>query len=96
MKKFTTTAVIAMGLVSVASAAFAGTSANSSKGFVAQAAADTVVPADTVCPQHTECEPALCLADTVLPADTLTSARQEAGIALADTVVPADTVAPQN
>lgn len=96
MKKFTATSVIAMGLLTIASAAFAGTSKVSSRGFVAQAAADTVVPADTACPNRAESAPALCMTDTVLPTDTVCPQRHEAGIMLADTVAPTDTVTPQN
>lgn len=51
MKKFSVYAVMAMGVLTVSSAAFAGTTAFSSRGLVNTEVSDTVVPKDTVLPE---------------------------------------------
>ena len=56
MKKFSVYAVMAMGVLTVSSAAFAGTTAFSSRGLVNTEVSDTVVPKDTVLPEKTETE----------------------------------------
>ena len=48
MKKFSVYAVLAMGVLTVSSAAFAGTTTFSSRGFINAEVSDTVVPKDTV------------------------------------------------
>lgn len=82
MKKFTISAIFAMALVALSSAAFAGTTSQSLRGFAAN---DTVVPTDTVVPEKT---------DTAAPqkSDTTPANLYES---LGDTVVPTDTVAPE-
>ena len=81
MKKFSVYAVMAMGVLTVSSAAFAGTTAFSSRGLVNTEVSDTVVPKDTVLPEKTETEQ--------------TETQTEAFYSLADTVLPTDTVVPQ-
>ena len=83
MKKFSVYAVMAMGVLTVSSAAFAGTTAFSSRGLVNTEVSDTVVPKDTVLPEKTETE------------QTETQTQTEAFYSLADTVLPTDTVVPQ-
>ena len=83
MKKFSVYAVMAMGVLTVSSAAFAGTTAFSSRGLVNTEDSDTVVPKDTVLPEKTETE------------QTETQTQTEAFYSLADTVLPTDTVVPQ-
>lgn len=85
MKKFTISAIFAMALVALSSAAFAGTTSQSLRGFAGLAANDTVVPTDTVVPEKT---------DTAAPqkSDTTPANLYES---LGDTVVPTDTVAPE-
>ena len=81
MKKFSVYAVMAMGVLTVSSAAFAGTTAFSSRGLVNTEVSDTVVPKDTVLPEKTKTEQ--------------TETQTEAFYSLADTVLPTDTVVPQ-
>ena len=81
MKKFSVYAVMAMGVLTVSSAAFAGTTAFSSCGLVNTEVSDTVVPKDTVLPEKTETEQ--------------TETQTEAFYSLTDTVLPTDTVVPQ-
>ena len=81
MKKFSVYAVMAMGVLTVSSAAFAGTTVFSSRGLVNTEVSDTVVPKDTVLPEKTETEQ--------------TETQTEAFYSLADTVLPTDTVVPQ-
>ena len=81
MKKFSVYAVMAMGVLTVSSAAFAGTTAFSSRGLVNTEVSDTVVPKDTVLPEKTETEQ--------------TETQTEAFYSLTDTVLPTDTVVPQ-
>ncbi|CDE87243.1 secreted protein [Prevotella sp. CAG:891] len=76
MKKFSVYAVMAMGVLTVSSAAFAGTTAFSSRGLVNTEVSDTVVPKDTVLPEKTETE------------QTETQTQTEAFYSLTDTVVP--------
>lgn len=85
MKKFTVSAIVAMGAVVLSSAAFAGTTSYNSRGFVSNSSsADTVVPTDTVVPENQ------------IPEQKDTIAKQEAPVlfSLVDTVVPADTLTP--
>lgn len=66
MKKFTISAIFAMALVTISSAAFANGAAN--RGDLFGQANDTVAPADTNAPAKSEVEPALALVtDTVVP-----------------------------
>ena len=81
MKKFSVYAVMAMGVLTVSSAAFAGTTAFSSCGLVNTEVSDTVVPKDTILPEKTETEQ--------------TETQTEAFYSLTDTVLPTDTVVPQ-
>ncbi len=83
MKKFSVYAVMAMGVLTVSSAAFAGTTAFSSCGLVNTEVSDTVVPKDTILPEKTETE------------QTETQTQTEAFYSLTDTVLPTDTVVPQ-
>ena len=82
MKKFTISAIMAMGVVVLSSAAFAGTTSVNYRGIASGSvlAADTVVPNDTVVPEQK---------------DTVKS--EPVQFALNDTVVPEqkDTVAPK-
>lgn len=82
MKKFTISAIMAMGVVVLSSAAFAGTTSVNYRGIASGSAlaADTVVPNDTVVPEQK---------DTVKT--------EPVQFALNDTVVPEqkDTVAPK-
>lgn len=78
MKKFTISAIMAMGVVALSSAAFAGTTSANFRGMVsngASLASDTVVPTDTVVPEQkdttTKTDPQFCLSDTVVPTDTV-------------------------
>lgn len=73
MKNYSVATVLAMGVLFVSGAAFAGTSANNIHGF----ACDTVVPVDSSVPTDTanvptQVEPAFYAAatDTVVPVDT--------------------------
>ena len=77
MKKFTISAIMAMGVVVLSSAAFAGTTSVNYRGIAnGSALADTVVPNDTVVPEQKDTaksepvktEPVLfALNDTVVP-----------------------------
>ena len=74
MKKFSVAAILAMGVLTVSSAAFAGTTAFNSRGWVGIELNDTIVPTDTVVPEKQETtsqEFYTEVADTVLPTDTL-------------------------
>ena len=85
MKKFTVSAIVAMGVVVLSSAAFAGTTSYNSRGFVSNSSsADTVVPNDTIVPENQ------------IPEQKDTTTKQETPVlfSLADTVVPADTLTP--
>lgn len=109
MKKFTISAIMAMGVVVLSSAAFAGTTSVNYRGIASGSAlADTVVPNDTVVPEQkdtakTETDPVqFALNDTVVPEqkDTVKSEpvkTEPVQFALNDTVVPEqkDTVAPK-
>lgn len=83
MKKFTVSAIVAMGAVVLSSAAFAGTTSYNSRGFVSNSSsADTVVPEnqtpeqkDTTAKQEAPVQ--FSLVDTVVPADTLTPAKND-------------------
>lgn len=88
MKTFTISAIFAMGIVALSSAAFAGTTSDNYRGFNNSSVADTVVPNDTVVPADT-LKPA-----KEQPADTTTKQEVPAQFNLADTVVPADTLTP--
>lgn len=83
MKKFTVSAIVAMGAVVLSSAAFAGTTSYNSRGFVSNSSSADV-PTDTVVPEN----------QTPEQKDTI--AKQEAPVqfSLVDTVVPADTLTP--
>lgn len=109
MKKFTVSAIMAMGVVALSSAAFAGTTSQNFRGMVTGSAltADTVVPNDTVVPEQKDTTvktEQFWLADTVVPTDTVAPEKKteekkqdEKGgetTTLADTVVPADTLTP--
>ena len=86
MKKFTISAIMAMGVVVLSSAAFAGTTSVNYRGIASGSAlADTVVPNDTVVPEQK---------DTAKSEPVKTEPVQ---FALNDTVVPEqkDTVAPK-
>ena len=86
MKKFTISAIMAMGVVVLSSAAFAGTTSVNYRGIASGSAlADTVVPNDTVVPEQK---------DTVNSEPVKTDPVQ---FALNDTVVPEqkDTVVPE-
>ena len=86
MKKFTISAIMAMGVVVLSSAAFAGTTSVNYRGIASGSAlADTVVPNDTVVPEQK---------DTVKSEHVKTDPVQ---FALNDTVVPEqkDTVVPE-
>lgn len=86
MKKFTISAIMAMGVVVLSSAAFAGTTSVNYRGIASGSAlADTVVPNDTVVPEQK---------DTAKSEPVKTDPVQ---FALNDTVVPEqkDTVAPK-
>ena len=77
MKKFTISAIMAMGVVVLSSAAFAGTTSVNYRGIASGLAlADTVVPNDTVVPEQK---------DTVKSEPVKTDPVQ---FALNDTVVP--------
>ena len=106
MKKFTISAIMAMGVVVLSSAAFAGTTSVNYRGLASGSAlADTVVPNDTVVPEQkdtvkTETDPVqFALNDTVVPEqkDTVKTETDPVQFALNDTVVPEqkDTVAPK-
>ncbi len=109
MKKFTISAIMAMGVVVLSSAAFAGTTSVNYRGIASGSAlADTVVPNDTVVPEQkdtvkTETDPVqFALNDTVVPEqkDTVKSEPVKTDpvqFALNDTVVPEqkDTAAPK-
>ncbi len=109
MKKFTISAIMAMGVVVLSSAAFAGTTSVNYRGIASGSAlADTVVPNDTVVPEQkdtvkTETDPVqFALNDTVVPEqkDTVKSEPVKTDpvqFALNDTVVPEqkDTVVPE-
>ena len=107
MKKFTISAIMAMGVVVLSSAAFAGTTSVNYRGIASGSAlaADTVVPNDTVVPEQkdtvkTETDPVqFALNDTVVPEqkDTVKTETDPVQFALNDTVVPEqkDTVAPK-
>ena len=86
MKKFTISAIMAMGVVVLSSAAFAGTTSVNYRGIASGSAlADTVVPNDTVVPEQK---------DTVKSEPVKTDPVQ---FAHNDTVVPEqkDTAAPK-
>ena len=86
MKKFTISAIMAMGVVVLSSAALAGTTSVNYRGIASGSAlADTVVPNDTVVPEQK---------DTVKSEPVKTDPVQ---FALNDTVVPEqkDTVVPE-
>ena len=106
MKKFTISAIMAMGVVVLSSAAFAGTTSVNYRGIASGSAlADTVVPNDTVVPEQndtvkTETDPVqFALNDTVVPEqkDTAKTETDPVQFALNDTVVPEqkDTVVPE-
>lgn len=110
MKKFTISAIMAMGVVVLSSAAFAGTTSVNYRGIASGSAlaADTVVPNDTVVPEQkdtvkTETDPVqFALNDTIVPEqkDTVKSEpvkTEPVQFALNDTVVPEqkDTAAPK-
>ena len=105
MKKFTISAIMAMGVVVLSSAAFAGTTSVNYRGIASGSAraADTVVPNDTVVPEQkdtvkTETDPVqFALNDTVVPEQKDTVKSDPVQFALNDTVVPEqkDTVAPK-
>lgn len=105
MKKFTISAIMAMGVVVLSSAAFAGTTSVNYRGIASGSAlaADTVVPNDTVVPEQkdtvkTETAPVqFALNDTVVPEQKDTVKSEPVQFALNDTVVPEqkDTVAPK-
>ncbi len=103
MKKFTISAIMAMGVVVLSSAAFAGTTSVNYRGIASGSAlADTVVPNDTVVPEQKDTvksEPVktdpvqFALNDTVVPEqkDTVKSEPVKTDpvqFALNDTVVP--------
>ena len=97
MKKFTISAIMAMGVVVLSSAAFAGTTSVNYRGIASGSAlADTVVPNDTVVPEQkdtvkTETDPVqFALNDTVVPEqkDTVKTETDPVQFALNDTVVP--------
>ena len=104
MKKFTIPAIMAMGVVVLSSAAFAGTTSVNYRGIASGSAlaADTVVPNDTVVPEQKDTvksEPVktdpvqFALNDTVVPEqkDTVKSEPVKTDpvqFALNDTVVP--------
>lgn len=105
MKKFTISAIMAMGVVVLSSAAFAGTTSVNYRGIASGSAlaADTVVPNDTVVPEQkdtvksdpvkTETEPAqFALNDTVVPEqkDTVAPEKKSEG----EDQIPADTLTP--
>ena len=107
MKKFTISAIMAMGVVVLSSAAFAGTTSVNYRGIASGSAlADTVVPNDTVVPEQKDTvktDPVqFALNDTVVPEqkDTVKSEPVKTDpvqFALNDTVVPEqkDTVVPE-
>ena len=105
MKKFTISAIMAMGVVVLSSAAFAGTTSVNYRGIASGSAlaADTVVPNDTVVPEQkdtakTETDPVqFALNDTVVPEQKDTVKSEPVQFALNDTVVPEqkDTVVPE-
>lgn len=105
MKKFTISAIMAMGVVVLSSAAFAGTTSVNYRGIANGSAltADTVVPNDTVVPEQkdtvksdpvkTETEPAqFAFNDTIVPEqkDTVVPEKQSEG----EGEMPADTLTP--
>lgn len=100
MKKFSVAAILAMGVLTVSSAAFAGTTAFNSRGWVGIELNDTIVPTDTVVPEKQETTSQqlyLAAADTVLPTDTVVPEKQETTsqefyTEVADTVLPTDTL----
>lgn len=100
MKKFTISAIMAMGVVVLSSVAFAGTTSVNYRGIASGSAlaADTVVPEqkDTAKsePVKTETEPVqFALNDTVVPEqkDTVVPEKQSEGEgqSLVDTLTPA-------
>ena len=98
MKKFTISAIMAMGVVVLSSAAFAGTTSVNYRGIASGSAlADTVVPNDTVVPEQKDTaksEPVqFALNDTVVPEqkDTVVPEKQSEGEgqSLVDTLTPA-------
>ena len=107
MKKFTISAIMAMGVVVLSSAAFAGTTSVNYRGIASGSAlADTVVPNDTVVPEQKDTaksEPVktdpvqFALNDTVVPEQKDTVKSEPVQFALNDTVVPEqkDTVVPE-
>lgn len=108
MKKFTISAIMAMGVVVLSSAAFAGTTSVNYRGIASGSAlaADTVVPNDTVVPEQKDTAKSdpvqFALNDTVVPEqkDTVKSEPVKTDpvqFALNDTVVPEqkDTVVPE-
>ncbi len=103
MKKFSVAAILAMGVLTVSSAAFAGTTAYTSRGWVGTEVNDTIVPTDTVVPEKQETTTQSLyteVADTVLPTDTVVPEKQETTTQslyteVADTVLPTDTVVPE-
>ena len=107
MKKFSVYAVMAMGVLTVSSAAFAGTTAFSSRGLVNTEVSDTVVPKDTVVPQQEETIPQQKEETTPQQEETIPQQKEEttpqqeetttseSTFALSnDTVVPVDTLMP--
>lgn len=94
-----------MAIVTLGSAAFAGTTTSSATGFIGTAANDTVVPTDTTVPEQKDTTPAFALTetpDTVIPQQKDETPKKEEGTPekeegktqLRDTVVPTDTLTP--
>lgn len=81
MKKFTVSAIMALGVVVLSSAAFAGTTSAAYRGCAVASEADTVVPTDTVVP-----------VDTVAPVEKDTVVEKTESSFAGDTIVPVDTV----
>ena len=106
MKNFTVSAIMAMGVVTLSSAAFAGTSPYAPKSTTQSAlASDTVVPADTIVTPTDTIVPEkkdtivnktflLCQADTVTPADTLVPDKKSGEQKYATLFLQSDTVVP--
>lgn len=92
MKKFTISAIMAMGVVVLSSAAFAGTTSVNYRGIASGSAlaADTVVPNDTVVPEQNDTAKSEPVKSEPVKTDPVQ-------FALNDTVVPEqkDTVAPK-
>lgn len=93
---------MAMGVVVLSSAAFAGTTSVNYRGIASGSAlADTVVPNDTVVPEQKDTaktDPVqFALNDTVVPEQKDTVKSEPVQFALNDTVVPEqkDTAAPK-